>query len=149
MEYVKIKTITIIKVCLNKCDIIKLMHTLISKILNYEDEIFNEYISKRKKLIKNIKEQTFLNKKQSLNFVNDLKAIIDPIKTSISSIDYYFTNLNFDKNNTETDISKILCTYLLLETYLTSSLDTLDTLEPELPPESVSGSVSDSDVSSK
>ena len=124
------------------------MHTLISKILNYEDEIFNEYISKRKKLIKNIKEQTFLNKKQSLNFVNDLKAIIDPIKTSISSIDYYFTNLNFDKNNTETDISKILCTYLLLETYLTSSLDTLDTLEPELPPESVSDS-SDSDVSSK
>ena len=125
------------------------MSTLIYKILNYEKEIFNEYISKRKKLIKNIKEQTFLNKKQSLNFVNDLKAIIDPIKTSISSIDYYFTNLNFDKNNTETDISKILCTYLLLETYLTSSLDTLDTLEPELPPESVSDSVSDSDVSSK
>lgn len=105
------------------------MHTLISKILNYENEIFNEYISKRKKLIKNIKEQSFLNKKQSLNFVNDIKAIIDPIKTSISSIDYYFTNLNFDKNNTEVDISKILCTYLLLETYLTSSLDTLDTLE--------------------
>ena len=107
------------------------MSTLISKILNYENEIFNEYISKRKKLIKNIKEQSFLNKKQSLNFVNDLKAIIDPIKTSISSIDYYFTNLNFDKNNTEVDISKILCTYLLLETYLTSSLDTLDTLESE------------------
>ena len=107
------------------------MSTLISKILNYENEIFNEYISKRKKLIKNIKEQSFLNKKQSLNFVNDLKAIIDPIKISISSIDYYFTNLNFDKNNTEVDISKILCTYLLLETYLTSSLDTLDTLESE------------------
>ncbi len=124
------------------------MSTLISKILNYENEIFNEYISKRKKLIKNIKEQSFLNKKQSLNFVNDLKAIIDPIKTSISSIDYYFTNLNFDKNNTEVDISKILCTYLLLETYLTSSLDTLDTLEPESSESSESSeSFEDSDSS--
>ena len=124
------------------------MHTLISKILNYENEIFNEYISKRKKLIKNIKEQSFLNKKQSLNFVNDLKAIIDPIKISIYSIDYYFTNLNFDKNNTEVDISKILCTYLLLETYLTSSLDTLDTLEPESSESSESSeSFEDSDSS--
>ena len=123
------------------------MHTLISKILNYEDEIFNEYISKRKKLIKNIKEQPVLNKEQSLNFVNDLKAIIDPIKTSISSIDYYFTNLNFDKNNTEVDMSKILCTYLLLETYFTSSLDTLDTLEPDS--DSHDSESPDSDVSSK
>ena len=113
------------------------MHTLISKILNYEDEIFNEYISKRKKLIKNIKLQKNLNQSQTLNFINDIKAIIDPIKTSLDSIDYYFTNLNFDKSKSSDEISKMLFIYLFLEIRLgvTSSLDTLDTLESDSEPD--------------
>ena len=113
------------------------MHTLISKILNYEKEIFNEYISKRKKLIKNIKLQKNLNQSQTLNFINDIKAIIDPIKTSLDSIDYYFTNLNFDKSKSSDEISKMLFIYLFLEIRLgvTSSLDTLDTLESDSEPD--------------
>ena len=113
------------------------MHILISKILNYEKEIFNEYISKRKKLIKNIKLQKNLNQSQTLNFINDIKAIIDPIKTSLDSIDYYFTNLNFDKSKSSDEISKMLFIYLFLEIRLgvTSSLDTLDTLESDSEPD--------------
>ena len=116
------------------------MHTLISKILNYEKEIFNEYISKRKKLIKNIKLQKKLNQAQTLNFINDIKAIIDPIKISLESIDYYFTNLNFDKSKSGDEISKMLFVYLFLETRLglTSSLDTLDTLESDSDSELIS-----------
>ena len=113
------------------------MSTLIYKILNYEKEIFNEYISKRKKLIKNIKLQKNLNQSQTLNFINDIKAIIDPIKTSLDSIDYYFTNLNFDKSKSIDEISKMLFIYLFLEIRLgvTSSLDTLDTLESDSEPD--------------
>ena len=113
------------------------MSTLIYKILNYEKEIFNEYISKRKKLIKNIKLQKNLNQSQTLNFINDIKAIIDPIKTSLDSIDYYFTNLNFDKSKSSDEISKMLFIYLFLEIRLgvTSSLDTLDTLESDSEPD--------------
>ena len=113
------------------------MSTLIYKILNYEKEIFNEYISKRKKLIKNIKLQKNLNHSQTLNFINDIKAIIDPIKTSLDSIDYYFTNLNFDKSKSSDEISKMLFIYLFLEIRLgvTSSLDTLDTLESDSEPD--------------
>ena len=113
------------------------MSTLIYKILNYEKEIFNEYISKRKKLIKNIKLQKNLNQSQTLNFINDIKAIIDPIKTSLDSIDYYFTNLNFDKSKSGDEISKMLFIYLFLEIRLgvTSSLDTLDTLESDSEPD--------------
>ena len=114
------------------------MSTLIYKILNYEKEIFNEYISKRKKLIKNIKLQKNLNQSQTLNFINDIKAIIDPIKMSLESIDYYFTNLNFDKSKSGDEISKMLFIYLFLETYLTSSLDTLDTLESDSDSELIS-----------
>ena len=106
------------------------MNTLISKILNYEMEIYKIYISKRKKLLKSIKEKKNLNKDQSLIFVNDIKAIIDPIKSSIESIDYYFTNLDLTKKDSIND-NKLLFYLLLLDNRFggASSLDTLDTLD--------------------
>ena len=77
------------------------MDTLLFKILNYESEVFNKYLSKRKLLIENIKEINIneLSQRQLLIFISDLKDIIEPIKTSNDSIDYFFTNTLFDKND--------------------------------------------------
>ena len=105
----------------------------------YESSIFEEYSSKRKNLIDHIDSLGVLSKSQTVVFINDLKAIIDPIKTSISSIDHYFTNLDF-KNNTSTenlqDLNKLMSLYLFLEIYSTD--ETEETSVPE-------SSVSDSD----
>jgi hypothetical protein len=77
------------------------MNTLLFKILNYESEIFNQYLSKRKLLIENIKEINIneLSQRQLLIFINDVKDIIEPIKTSNDSIDYFFTNTLFNKDD--------------------------------------------------
>ena len=106
----------------------------------YESSIFEEYSSKRKNLIDHIDSLGVLSKSQTVVFINDLKAIIDPIKTSISSIDHYFNNLDF-KNTESTenlqDLNKLMLLYLFLETYSTD-----ETEETSVPESSVS--VSDS-----
>ena len=68
---------------------------LISKILKYENEVFNKFIHNRTNLIKNIKNINCekLDKKSLSNFVNDLKLIIDPIKVSNEYIDAF--NINY------------------------------------------------------
>ena len=113
---------------------------LLTKIKMYESSIFEEYSSKRKNLIDHIDSLGVLSKSQTVVFINDLKAIIDPIKTSISSIDHYFTNLDF-KNTESTenlqDLNKLMSLYLFLETYSTD-----ETEETSVPESSVS--VSDS-----
>ena len=78
------------------------MNTLLFKILNYESTIFNEYLQKRSDLLNSVKEINIntLSKKQLLIFISDIKSIIDPVKTSIASIDYYFTNTDFIKDDT-------------------------------------------------
>ncbi len=105
---------------------------LLTKIKMYESSIFEEYSSKRKNLIDHINSLDVLSKSQTVVFINDLKAIIDPIKTSISSIDHYFTNLDF-KNNESTenlqDLNKLMSLYLFLETY--SADETEETSVPE------------------
>ena len=75
---------------------------LLSKILKYENEVFNKLIQNRTNLIKNIKNINFenLDKKSLSNFANDLKLIIDPIKASNEYIDAFFRNYpNFENEN--------------------------------------------------
>jgi hypothetical protein len=78
-------------------------------VLKYEESVFNEYISKRSKLIENIKNLQLnnLNNNQLLNFTSDLKIIIDPIKTCISNIDDHFLNNCLDNNKSIHDLSDL------------------------------------------
>ena len=97
---------------------------IISKILNHESEIYNLYTSKRNLLIEKIKEIEInkLNKEQLLIFINDLKAILDPIKTSISSIDFFFANESFE-NKDNLNTYKDLLLFLILKTFSSESSD--------------------------
>ena len=119
------------------------MKTLINKILNYEECIFNEYSSKRKILIKNIKNVSFLDKPELINFINDIKAVIDPIKTSTSAIDHYLTNIDFKNNESSKNVSELLFIYLLF------GLISTETLETELPESSESSESSESESESE
>jgi len=121
------------------------MDRILSKILNYESSIFEEYSSKRKDLIEHIKTIENLDKEQTLIFVNDLKAIIDPVKISISEIDHYFTNLNFknDKNKVSfEELNKFLLCYLLFD--LRFGSDSTEALETEISESESSSESSDS-----
>ena len=121
---------------------------ILSKVLNYESSIFEEYSSKRKDLIKSIKNMEILDKDQLVIFISDLKAIIDPIKTSISAIDHYFSNKDFtDKKslNDFEELNKLMMYYFLLRRTSFSELD--ETLEIEIS-DSVSDSVSESEPDS-
>lgn len=112
---------------------------ILSKILNYESLIFEEYSSKRKDLIKHVKSLNLdnLNKIKLLIFINDLKSIIDPLKTSSSAIDYYFTNLELEKNESILEfgeVNKMIFAYFLLNFRL--GADSIETLDKELSEES-------------
>ena len=75
------------------------------QVLNYENDVFNNYTIKRKQLIENITnlQLTDLNKEQMNNFINDLKMILDPIKNTTENIDHYLSNKCFTNNySTET-----------------------------------------------
>ena len=128
--------------------------TILSKILNYESSIFEEYSSKRKNLIENLKSLNIatLDNSQLSIFTNDIKAIIDPIKSSISAIDHYFTNTDFKNNQRileQNDLGALF--YLFLGLRLNSFSDSELTLETEMLSESESESESSesSDSSSK
>jgi hypothetical protein len=77
-----------------------------SKILEYEQNIFDEFIDKRNKLIKHINEIVFpvLTQSQLNNFICDIKMILDPIKNASENIEYLLTNINFNNNNSHNDI---------------------------------------------
>ena len=56
--------------------------SVIDKILEYEQSVFNEFIQKRTNLLKNIKENidlSKLNKKELLNFINDFLCVFLPL----------------------------------------------------------------------
>ena len=76
------------------------------KILEYEQNIFDEFIDKRNKLIKHINEIVFpvLTQSQLNNFICDIKMILDPIKNASENIEYLLTNINFNNNNSHNDI---------------------------------------------
>jgi hypothetical protein len=77
-----------------------------SKILDYEQNIFNEFTEKRNKLIKHINEIVFsvLTQSQLNNFICDIKMVLDPLKSSLENMDNILTNTNFNNNNSHNDI---------------------------------------------
>jgi hypothetical protein len=77
-----------------------------SKILDYEQNIFNEFTEKRNKLIKHINEIVFsvLTQSQLDNFICDIKMILDPLKSSLENMDNILTNTTFNNNNSHNDI---------------------------------------------
>ena len=77
-----------------------------SKILEYEQNIFNEFIEKRNKLIKHIDkiDTCVLTTNQLDNFICDIKMILDPIKNALENMDNLLTNTNFNNNNSHNDI---------------------------------------------
>lgn len=103
---------------------------LLSKVIDYENSVFEEYLSKRKKLLEHLKTIKSLNKSQANVFIHDLKSIIDPIKTSISEIDHYFTNTDFKKTDNIDSYKKMNeFLYLFLLLYSFSELDETDISE--------------------
>ena len=95
------------------------MDTLKLKILKYESEIFNLYSLKRIELIDKINkiEINKLNKDQLLNYIENLKNIIDPIKTSISFIDDLQINSS-SSNATDIDMKSLIVFYFYFKDVL-------------------------------
>ncbi len=115
---------------------------ILSKILNYESSVFEEYKHKRTMLLKHMAtiNTSKLSRQQLEIFIHDIKSIIEPVKTSILEIDYYFTNTDFKKNDNLQqfkDLSR-LAHLLILGLYARS--ESLETLEMEM---SVEESVSE------
>jgi hypothetical protein len=86
------------------------------RILNYEESVFNEYITKRSHLIENIKNLKLndLNNDQLINMISDLKLIIDAIKTASLNIDDYFANENFNCNDSVKTVNDFMNAYFFL-----------------------------------
>jgi len=116
---------------------------ILSKILNYESRVFNEYTTKRQLMLSDLSCLNIctLDKDQINVFIHDLKCIIDPVKTSISEIDYYFTNKDFKKTDNLKHLEQLKTISLLY--FLLNQSETDDTETPE------SDSDSDSDKSSE
>ena len=92
--------------------------SLLSKILKYEKLIFNDYILKRKMFIKKLHEinTNKLDNDQLLIFINNVKNIIDPIKTSCENI----TNLN-ENNLNSFDINLELKKFIIFSYFFDCS----------------------------
>jgi hypothetical protein len=100
----------------------------LSRALNYENEIFEEYLSKRKKMINFIQNLDFetLDKKQKIVFIENFKNVIEPIKTSISEIDTFNEDLSFTNlNESRLKVDFVYLLYLFL--FESSSDETLET----------------------
>jgi hypothetical protein len=100
----------------------------LSRALNYENEIFDEYLSKRKKMIDFVQKLDFetLDKKQKIVFIENFKNVIEPIKTSISEIDTFNEDISFTNlNERSLKVDFIYLLYLFL--FDSSSDETLET----------------------
>jgi hypothetical protein len=107
---------------------------ILSRILDHENEIFEEYQTKRKLLLRSIHgiDMNTLTQDQIYIMVHDLKAILDPIKICIHSIDHHISNGSLTKSDSVTDYTETkLCLYLLLNIRFGSfsSLENDETLE--------------------
>ena len=108
---------------------------LLNKILNYENEIFNKFIHNRTNLIKNIKSLNVnnLNVNNLNQFINDLKSIIDPIKTSNEFMDIYFNNFKNDfKIDNSTKENNFVLFYFLFKDFFLQSSSELSSDDSEL-----------------
>jgi hypothetical protein len=79
------------------------MDSLKTKILDHEQNIFNEYIQKRNKFIEhiNIINVDNLNNTQMKNLIYDIKMVTEPIMSSIENIDNFIENTNNNFDSTE------------------------------------------------
>jgi hypothetical protein len=125
--------------------------TFLSKILNYENEIFNKFIQTRTNLIKNLNglkenEEFNFNQRQLINFVNSLKGVTDSLKSVNNQIDEYFVNYDLDFNR-QTDLqdNNFIIFYFLFKDLFFSKIGSSEESEQVSSSESVSESVSSSD----
>ncbi len=129
--------------------------TLLFKLLNYEECLFNTFVEKRKMFVNKLSETNFesLNEKQRSNFINDLQEIIHPIKNTIDSIDNFilnqpsFINEQSSKNN-ETMLNIVIHYFLFEGLFKTEIPDEDSELSEEVSSES-SEEISESSESSE
>jgi len=89
------------------------MDLLLSKILNYESEIFDKYLEQRLKMrtfVEKIKINN-LDNTQLLLFIDNLKSIIDPLKTT-TMYTQQFLNNPYQNNENKTQNEFILFYFL-------------------------------------
>ena len=100
----------------------------LSRALNYENEIFDEYLAKRKKMLDFVQNLDFetLDKKQKIVFIENFKNVVEPIKTSISQIDTFNEDLSFTNLN-ESRLKAEFVYLLYLFMFWDSSDETLET----------------------
>ena len=120
--------------------------TLLSKILNYEQNVFDEYLKSREKMLNFLKkiEINKLDQSQLLICIENLKNIIDPIKTSTVCVNNL---ISFEKNNV-TDENEFIRFYLLFGKFFFNNSDSDSNEEIDSVSESESESGSDSEYSS-
>ena len=78
------------------------------KNLELKKHIFNEYI--------NNTDTSLFSKEELLNFMNDIREVIQPIRNSIESIDYLIHN-NGVSNQSRITNEKILKSLIILDYY--------------------------------
>ena len=121
--------------------------TLLSKILNYEETIFNKFMQNRTNLIKNLnglkENDNIIDQEQLINFVNSLKCVTDSLKNTTNQIDEYFINYNVNFNKkTDLQDNNFIFFYFLFKDFFFSKTGSSEELESCDFSESVSESVS-------
>ena len=119
---------------------------ILNTILEYENGIFQQYLLQRSKMLETIHSIRLdtLSKQQRLHFIHDVKSIIDPLKTSISSIDDFIKNSPLFENKSSlqqnNDLLKMIVYFFLLTA--SSSEEELDISELDVSSSELSSSVS-------
>ena len=130
------------------------MSTLLSKILNYEENLNKIYLKKRLCLLEHIKtiETNKLSKAELSIFINDLKVVFDSMESTSDSIDFLISNKSFKKKDSivENDFLSLYLLLRLTSTELSEELSSLSDSDSEVSnslsevSDSVSVSVSES-----
>lgn len=91
-------------------------------LIEYERVTFNNYLKTRKKFLKNLKNLKVneLNDNKLLNFIGDVKQIIDPLKQSLEGMKYFLKNqkVNFEKNDSIADDAELMEILILYNFFL-------------------------------
>jgi hypothetical protein len=116
--------------------------TLLSKILNYEQKVFEEYLDSREKMLNFLKkiEINKLDQSQLLICIENLKNIIDPVKTSTLCVDDL---ISFTKNDHYFDQNEFMAFYLLFGKFFfggEGGSDSNEEIESDSEPDSESDS---------
>ena len=113
------------------------MELLLSRILNYEKTIFDDYCLHREKMLEFITKIKInsLDNNQLLNFIECVKGIIDPLKTSTLNIENFINN---EVNDNFNESQFILFYFLFGNRFFGSSIESVSELNEE--PESIESS---------